>query len=258
MKRSPMKEGILKNSDYEDDFNLPEQDDDQGDDQLERAIDAPDVPEADEHTNRTFYIIAAAIVVIFFGIVAYQQFSTPTGALTFDDLHQLNIDGKLDEEKGYLYNAFSFVFFDGLWYTNVVRNDVNYRVPLHFGPRDLENVQLFGNLSYEFNVGTDIYVVVNPISEGQDYIALAASELAQNLAVAIKRRPVGACDRNETGMCEFRPIVTCETTDHAMIYLLQEPGPLVELKDTCIILRGVDYDLVKAVDRLVLQWYGIM
>ena len=44
--------------------------------------------------------------------------------------------------------------------------------------------------------------------------------------------------------------------------------PVIELKwanktkitsqGTCILVEGKDYGIVKAVDRLVLQWYGIM
>ena len=225
---------------------------------IERAIDEIP-PEEDTHSNKSFYVVVGIVVLLFAGFLGYQQFSVPSGALTFDELHQLNLDGKLDEKKGYVYNGFSFVFFDGLWYTDVDRNGVNYRIPLHFGPRDIEDVPVFGSVSNSFNDGVDVYITVNPLSSDQDYIALAASELAQNLAVAIQRRPVGACDRNETSMCVERPIVTCETTDKAMIYLMTETGkPSVQLDNKCIIVRGTGYDLVKAVDRLVLQWYGIM
>ena len=225
---------------------------------IERAIDEIE-PEEDNHSNRSFYLAVGVVVLLFAGFLGYQQYAVPTGALTFDELHQLNLNGKLDEEKGYVYNGFSFVLFDKLWYTDIDKSGVNYRIPLHYGPRDVLDIPVFGNVSREFNVGTDVYVTVNPLSSDQDFIALSASELAQNLAVAIQRRPIGACDRNETSMCGERPIVTCETTDKAMIYLLTEEGkPSVQLKGKCIIVRGVGYDLVKAVDRLILQWYGIM
>ncbi|HLD33405.1 MAG TPA: hypothetical protein VJB66_01675 [Candidatus Nanoarchaeia archaeon] len=234
-----------------DEFNF----DEQNDQPIERAID--DEPEQESH--KAFYIIVAAIVLLFGGLVAYQQLSnTPTGAVTFDDLHRLNLEGKLDPDRGYVYNGFSFVLFDGLWYTNVDVNDKLYRIPLHFGPRDLENVTAFGELGLNFNVGEEVYITISPNESGSDYVALAASELAQNMVTAIHRAPIGSCDRNETAMCETRPIVTCDTTDKPMVYLLNtDTPPEIELNGQCITVRGKDYDLVRAVDFLILRWYNV-
>ncbi|MBI4153227.1 hypothetical protein HY497_01775 [Candidatus Woesearchaeota archaeon] len=225
---------------------------------IERAVEDDSPEEQQKSSDKLFYIILATILIIFISIIAFRQLTTPTGALTFEEMHELNLNGKLSPDKGYIYNGFSFVFFDSLWYTKVTVGQNDFQVPLHFGPRDVEGLNVSGSLSPDFNRGSEIYVVVNPISSDQDYIALAASELAQNLAIAIKRRPVGACDRNETTMCEDRPIVTCETTDKAMVYLESEPGPAIEFKDRCIIARGLGLDLVKAVDNLILQWYGVV
>lgn len=229
---------------------------------IERAVEdtAEENPadQADSSSTKYFYIILAVIVLLFASIIAFRQFTTPTGAATFDEMHELNLRGKLSPEKGYVYNGFSFVFFDGLWYTKISIGEKDFQVPLHFGPREIEAINVSGSLSSAFNRGNEVYVTVNPVSSDQDYIALAASELAQNLAVAIKRRPIGACDRNETIMCQDRPIATCETTDKAMVYLESAAGPEVEFKDRCIIARGIGPDLVKAVDHIVLQWYGVI
>lgn len=223
---------------------------------IERAVEE-EVHESE--TNKYFYVLLALIVIAFASFFVYQKISTPTGAtITVDELHDLNINGELSSEKGYTHNGFSFVLFDGLWYTKIQRGDVAYSIPLHFGPRDVKDVTVKGTLGKTFDEGDDVYITVNPLDENSDYTALAASELAQNMAIAIKRRPIGACDRNETVMCKDRSIVTCETTDKPMIYLVQEQGPEVEFKDQCIIVRGIQYDLVKSADRLLLQWYTII
>jgi len=223
-------------------------------DEPERAVD--EEPES----QKVFYIIVAVIVLLFGGFVAYQQITdTPTGAVTFEDLHRMNLNGELDPERGYLYNGFSFVWFDGIWYTDLDAGDRINRIPLHFGPREVENVTVFGSLSEEFDIGEDVYITIDPHSEGSNYVALGASELAQNMVTAIQRRPLGACDKNETIMCESRAIVTCETADKPTVYLLNEDvPPSIELSGTCVILRGKDYDLVRAVDRMLLQWLGVM
>jgi hypothetical protein len=220
----------------------------------ERAIKE----EADDSSKDLyFYVILGVIILAFGGFILFQKLYTPPAPPTITELHQSNIEGKIDEEEGYTYNGYSFILFDGLWYTEIVLGDQAYKIPLHFGPRHTKDIAIKGELSEAFNDGPDIYVTINPIDTEQDYIALAATELASNMATAIRRKPVGACDRNETDMCSFRPIVTCETADHAMIYLLEEPGPEIEFKGICMILRGEGFDLVKAVDRLLLGWYGV-
>ena len=225
-------------------------------------------------TNTYFYIILGAVVLIFIGFIAYQYILISRPPLTIEDLHNLNIKCNLPSERsflisiscwwknlpperGYVHNSYSFVLSDGIWYTEHAARGNIYKIGLHYGPRDVAEIPFNGTLNSSFNEGFDVYITVNPLSDGQNFIALAASELAQNVVTAIQRRPVGACDRNESAMCEFRPIVNCTTTDHAMIYLLHEPGPSVELNNQCIILRGENYDLVKAADRLLLEWYGI-
>ena len=222
--------------------------------EIEQAVEET----AGQGTDRYFYVILAVIVIVFAGFFLLQRLEPPVGSVvTVSGLQGENLNGSLSEEEGYLYNGFSFVLFDGLWYTTVSRGNTDYQIPLHFGPRDLQNVTMNGSLSDAFNEGTDIYIAVDPLDSGQDFIALAASELAQNMATAIKRRPVGACLQNETSMCASRPIRTCGSTEHALIELRQEAGPSVEFHGTCMILRGERYDLVKAVDRLLLAWYGV-
>ena len=221
---------------------------------IERAVkDEPEEP----MTNTPFYIILGLIVIIFIAFMAYQYILISQPPLTIEDLHDRNLEGELPEERAYIHNGYSFILSDGIWYTEHAARGNIYKIGLHYGPRDVMDVPVTGNLSKSFNDGFDVYIAVNPLSDGQDYIALAASEIAQNVVTAIQRRPIGACDRNESAMCEFRPIVNCTTTDHAMIYLSHEPGPSVEFNNLCITLRGNNYDLVKAADRLLLEWYGI-
>ena len=223
---------------------------------IERAI-KEDGAKEEPIKNTYFYIILGAIVLIFIAFAVYQYIIISQPPLTIENLHDLNLKGKLPPERGYVHNGYSFVFSDGIWYTEHAARGNIYKIPLHFSPRDVADVPVTGNLSPSFNEGFDVYITVNPLSDGQDFIALAASEIAQNIAIAIQRKPVGACDRNETGMCDFRPIVNCTTADHAMIYLSHEPGPSIEFSNRCIIVRGTNYDLVKAADRLLLDWYGI-
>ena len=75
---------------------------------IERAVEE-DTKE--KETNKYFYIIAAVIILVFAAFIIYQRVGIPTGAvITIDDLHELNLQGDLSSDKGYVHNGFSFVF----------------------------------------------------------------------------------------------------------------------------------------------------
>lgn len=219
---------------------------------------------ADEEDKKSvpkkFIFMVAAIVVVLLAILAYNplhNYFFPTGAVvTVSDLFLKNLNDELPQDQGYHYNQYSFILFDGLWYTEVQYENKNFQVPLHFGARDLENVSIVGRLDDGFEK-PEVYLAFNPL-ESDDYVGVVLGELSQNLALVIHRQPIGACDRNETPACLERPIVNCSQTDKAIVMLVQDDGPKIELKGNCVVLKGKEYDLVKAADRMILLWYGIM
>src|SRR3989338_5288068 len=99
---------------------------------------------------------------------------------TIDELHQKNLAGELSEEEGYVYKGYSFVFANGLWYTQLQFNEKLIDLPLHFDP-----------------------------AYADKYVALSAAEMSLSLYKAIGREPIAACTKNETLACSKRPIVNC-------------------------------------------------
>src|SRR3989344_6458707 len=84
-------------------------------------------------------VLIAIFVVVITGFKAYNHF-TAAGVVLIDDLHQQNLDGKLDSDEGYVYNGYSFVKADGLWWTEVEVKDRIIKIPLHYGPREVEHI----------------------------------------------------------------------------------------------------------------------
>jgi len=165
-----------------------------------------------------------------------------------------------ENQNHYTYNHFDFYYHDGMWYTQIQLGDQPWNVPLRFGPRDVEYIPIIGDPNLHLAVKA-VYITFDPDSEDLDYhTALAASELSLNLAQALDIAPIGACTENTTEACHNRTIISCETDNrHAIIYLTQNSSfPIVEQKNNCLIIKGKGFDLVKAVDRLLLYWYGIM
>lgn len=226
-----------------------------GDNDSESDVDS------DNNSAKRLFLLLGVIVLVFViiigGFFVYNKyFISPTGAMTLDDLHRANIEGE-ESDKNYVYNGFSFVYVDGLWYTQIQRENLMWNIPLHFGPRDLEGINIIGkgiNDSFKKN---EVYITFDPTLKPLSYVALSAAELSLNLVKGIGVTPIAACLINETEACKNRPIITCESGE-AAIYLKQDDEAKVILDGNCIIIQGRDYDLVKATDRFLLQWYRIM
>ena len=216
------------------------------------------------NTDKSSIVLLVCLIIGFFALViggfaAYNHFTGQT-VVDVDQLHQDNLDGKLDEEEGYVYNGYSFVKVDGLWWTEMDKFGTLLKVPLHFGPKELEDIDITGLLKGElFNREENLYIAIDP-EVADKYYTLAVSELSFNTAKGMERMPVGSCIK-ENAICENRTIVNCENNPDklAVIELAVAPENKIEIIDgVCIKISGSEYGLAKGVNRLLYQWYGIM
>lgn len=185
--------------------------------------------------------------------------------LDLEHLHADNRAGQLDPEEGYMYNGFSFVNYDGLWWTEVV---VYYTdpatllvVPLHYGPNDLLDIDISGSVDSDFNNVSDLYISIDPTVVDK-YYSLAISEISFNLVKGIGRKPLGACSE-ENSACEGREIITCDNNPNnypvlELVYDETVEVGIVEYDDLCIKITGTGEEIVKAADRMLLRWYQVM
>jgi len=202
-------------------------------------------------------VIVGIVVISVGGFKAYDYF-TSANIIDIDKLHDQNIEGDLNENEGYMYNGFSFIKVDGLWWTETMRNEVLVKIPLHFGPKEVEWINIEGKLDPLFNQGDKVFVSIDPEVYNK-YYTLALSELSFNIAKGLDRSPIGSCTE-ENWACENRTIVSCENNPEKkpVIELAIDEEAGIELSETCIKIKGKDYEIVKAVNRLLYQWYGIM
>ena len=210
--------------------------------------------------GRNVLIMVALLLGVFVlftgGFTAYNKF-TGAAVIDLDYLHEMNYQGKLDSSRGYMYNGHSFVFNEGLWYTEVKETGLITKIPLHFAPKNLSDIKMTGTLNSDFNKGDIVYVAIDP-EFANKYYTLALSELSFNIVKGIRGKPEGVCTtKNE--ICEEREVLNCENTQgKPVIELKWANESKITSKGTCILVEGKDYGIVQAVDRLVLQWYGIM
>ncbi|HII69539.1 TPA: hypothetical protein HA270_06700, partial [Candidatus Woesearchaeota archaeon] len=53
-------------------------------------------------------------------------------------------------------------------------------------------------------------------------------------------------------------VVTCEDADKAVVSFELSSSPSVALMGNCMVVSGQGDDFVKGVDRMLLEWYGVI
>lgn len=202
-----------------------------------------------------------ALILLFAVFFSYRAVTKPQPQ-TLDELHLFNLKGKLKAEQGYIYkDAYSFVNFDNLWYMQLKSPQGTrlYNMALRYGPKDLENIKIKGRLNSELlDNATDYYVTFNPTGTNFSHVALAAGDFNQHMVNVFFKMPIAACDKNETLACRNRPIATCENKEKIVLYIKEANETNVYYDDNCIVVEGSGFELVKGVDRVLLNLYGIM
>jgi hypothetical protein len=208
-------------------------------------------------------IVGAAIIILLFAVIFGLKYLTPDEQpKTIDEMHELNLKGKLKAEQGYLYNdVYSFVKFDDLWYNQMMspKGTRMYNVQFRYGPKEVENINIGGALNAELlDNAIDYYVTFDP--KGNDFasVALAVGDFNTHMTKIFFKKPIAACDKNETTACIDRPIITCENTDKLVLYVREANDTRVYFDDNCIVVEGSGFELVRGVDRILYDFYDII
>lgn len=211
-------------------------------------------------SDKALVFITIGIILIGAAIFGVRFLIKGNIPKTIEDLHKLNIEGKLDESQGYIYNGYSFVKFDNMWHTKMMSpmRTREYNIYFRYGPKEAKDVPVYGtfNLSI-FNNAKTYYVTFNPVSDGLQYVALAANDFNQQMVNIFFKTPIPACDRNETEACASVPIITCDNTNDIVLYIVKANETSVNFQNNCIIVEGTDFELVRAIDKVLYTFYGI-
>jgi len=203
--------------------------------------------EKEKKEQKKMRFIAVAVVVgfivlffaVFFGIKYFYPEQEPYETVTF--------------------NNFEFTKIAGTWYTSWQHENRLVAVALRFNPYEVENVTVSGNIGESFQQ-SDVYITFDPYSEQDSfkYLALASAELSQSIVKAFNKNIIPACTRYENETCENLSIVTCDDKDKAVIQIVAEEPTQIIMEDNCITLQGKEFELLKAVDKLLYLWYKIV
>ncbi len=249
----------------------------------DNGTDAADDGKLGIRDYKLFGIIVGIIIIVLVAIFAFNHFYKP-GQKTINEEHADVLAGKEDDSH-YMYNGYSFVRQGSdnigyMWYTQVMNpyDMIKYDVPLHYGPKQLEEIPFEGNIDYfmkmmygknntlpdydEFNVNTTLlpytaYFSFDPTIVGLDYINLAHHELRTNLLQVFDVRLLPACT-TEDSACDSIAILTCQNTTVPIIVFQEAENSSIIAKGNCITVAGVNTGIVKSVDKLMYRMYGIM
>ncbi|NQU79868.1 hypothetical protein HQ545_08945 [Candidatus Woesearchaeota archaeon] len=212
----------------------------------------------DEGGTKVLFIIIGILVIIVAVFFALVIFNKPSGGLlTIDELHQLNMNGKLEPEEGYIYNGFSFVNLGGIWYSNVQKGNTIYDITFNNGPKDVDDIVVEGVLSSRFN-SDELYITFDPNATYANYIAVANAGLSMGLVKGFGYQLTAGCTSNQSSTCLSTKVITCEDSDEPVIYFKEDPETKITLNDNCVTVQGLGPEIVRAKDRLLMRWYGIM
>jgi hypothetical protein len=207
--------------------------------------DDPKAGEKAEKSMQFVFIVAIVTVILIIAAIFGLRYFLPK-----------------EKPETVTYNQFTFTKMVGIWYTQWQYKNELYTIPLRFNPYEAENISADGSLNDSFfNSVNETYITIDPGEPGYTgmaYTALAAAELSLNLAQVFGFNLVAACTTNITDACINRTIVTCDDKDKAIIYIKDSNQTQVLFDNNCITVQGSGVELVRAVDRLLYKWYGVI
>ncbi len=202
--------------------------------------------------NNTWIALIVIEVIVLAGVVFYFRgsiFTNNAAAVT-----------------SYTYNNTDFTKMDELWYSTVKSLDhrFSFKIALHYGPRDVKDFPVEGNLSSFLPVYNG-YIAFDPLETQLGYVIVANGEFSITLATAFKAvqlQPLNfttVCTQNDYKGCSVYPILDCNSTKEKVIYLRQINDPkVIVVNSSCIIVQGINQDLVKGVDRILYSWFNVV
>lgn len=158
----------------------------------------------------------------------------------------------------YTYNGFEFSYEAGIWYTQIEKDGVPYIIMTEYDPLTVENETIFYNANLFPGLthkGDTVYLSFDPTENNKSDITVAGVDFAKSLSIVYGVNIVATCTQNSTGCAE---VVTCNSTNRAVIELIHDDDARAEYDGNCLKVYGRNSNLIKVVNRVMFEWYGII
>jgi hypothetical protein len=198
----------------------------------------------DKGAKIVFFTGIALIIMLFLGLYFGSNYFYPT-----------------DSAETIEYKGTTFTFDHTHWVFPWQQGQTTYQIPLRFNPLQVENVTIKGALDPKFNKQSPIYISYDPVADKDNLptLTVGTGEIMFNLIQALGKDSQVACavDDGSTG-CNQAPIASCDDKDKSVIFLKTQGEPGIYIQGTCIVITGQGEELLRGIDRLLYNWYGIM
>jgi len=168
------------------------------------------------------------------------------------------VNPKLQTETS---NGFVFTKSGISWYTDMVSQEYNAQITANFryAPSEVKEIPVTGDVRLFFaSKGNMSYFTFNP-TDNLTYMNLAAADLAKYLKVLNGVTLEAACTQNVSSACVDRPIISCESEKKIpVIYVRNSAISSVEMNGNCLTIQGSGEGLLKAYNKVLFLWYGIL
>ncbi|MCK4670316.1 MAG: hypothetical protein KAT43_03855 [Nanoarchaeota archaeon] len=225
----------------------------------------PETKKEEPVRNKKGRMIFFAIVLIVIFLASYFYFAGNWGTETSEHVEKIN-------KYMYMYDDFEFrQNKDSTWSTEVYNPVLKtiYLVSLHYGPKDLEDIPVTGNvrawLPYTGNFSGQTnktvgaaFVLFDPDVNGSIH-ALAYNELMRNIKRGLQLDSHPALTHNVSENKHGIPVKSCSGTIEPVIWLKHEdPVGISYDGGNCIIVQGTDENIVRAENKLLWLFYSVM
>jgi hypothetical protein len=214
--------------------------------------------------NKDIIIIYSALIifVIVISIIFFPKLINRDTSYSLDELHSKNLQGKLSDEGGYMHDGlYSFVKYDGLWYTQIVNpaGDTLFNIPFHYRPDEVAYIPISGSLNRtNLDRWKSFFMTFDPLDDDLGHIGVAIGETDGIVIKVFGKGVIGSCTSDEVEGCKGVPIVKCNSTDAPVFYFKSEPIADITYENNCIIVSGAKDGLLKATDRMLFDILGII
>jgi hypothetical protein len=214
-------------------------------------------------TDSIFIYVVIGLFIVLAIVIFVPKFVTKNinTQPTLEELNTLNLNGKLSPDKGYMYNGVhSFVLSDGIWYTWLQSPSGNtiYSIPFHYGARETENISTIGAVNITLlNLQKNFFITTDPTVK-EKFLVLSISEAYAIFLKTFDKNLTLACTNNDSVSCANKQVINCNSTSLPVIYLISQNSTYVKYDNNCITISGNAEELLRATDRMLLDFLGVI
>ena len=213
-------------------------------------------------------IILTVGIIAIFAVILIIPAVFEKEPLSITEMHIENYN-KEPSETNYIYNKFSFLKLPDertkrlFWYTQYKSDNEIYDLPMHYGPKEVENISIeVINPTENKNYSNILYITATPADENvsRGYLGIAISEINEKFTTIKRYNILSAYSKNNSFTQEGIAIVTCDNSEEHIVFQLEDnkTEAKVLIDGNCFIIQGHNESLIRAADRLIYRFLDIM